>query len=198
MELITPRLRLRPLSPDEMQELLDGRPLPGQRWAEGYPLDGSLVLVAMQLDLVKNGTERGPFCHYQVLLTEEDDLVIGVGEPGYHRQGGGDGRRQGPLPDPGEIVDAERAGHGEISHGQVQDVAHPVPDGHAHREDRVDGAGHQPGHEEIAEFQHVAWSPASGAVAAGLTTPLRTSTRRSQICSARLGASSTTMSAAPA
>jgi RimJ/RimL family protein N-acetyltransferase len=77
VELITPRLRLRPLSPDEMQELLDGRPLPGQRWAEGYPLDGSLVLVAMQLDLVKNGTERGPFCHYQVLLTEEDDLVIG-------------------------------------------------------------------------------------------------------------------------
>ncbi|MDX6713512.1 MAG: hypothetical protein QOH30_70, partial [Baekduia sp.] len=35
VELTTPRLRLRPLSPAGMQDLLDGRPSDGQRWADG-------------------------------------------------------------------------------------------------------------------------------------------------------------------
>lgn len=81
MELTTPRLRLRPLASGEMQALLDGRPLDGQRWAEGYPLDGTLVGVAMQADLVRRGVERGPFGHYQVLLAAEG-LVIG--DIGFH------------------------------------------------------------------------------------------------------------------
>jgi ribosomal-protein-alanine N-acetyltransferase len=81
VELTTPRLRLRPLTPDDMQALLLGRPAAGQRWAEGYPLDGTLVAVAMQADLVKHEVERGPFGHYQVLLADED-LV--VGDVGFH------------------------------------------------------------------------------------------------------------------
>lgn len=76
MELTTPRLRLAPLSPAGMQDLLDGRPCDGRRWAEGYPLDGTLVVVAMQADLVKHDVARGGFCHYQVLL-RDDDLVVG-------------------------------------------------------------------------------------------------------------------------
>ncbi|MCW3001567.1 MAG: family N-acetyltransferase [Conexibacter sp.] len=59
-----------------MHDLLDGRPLDGQHWAEGYPMDGTLVVVAMHADLVKNDVARGHFCHYQVLL-REDDLVVG-------------------------------------------------------------------------------------------------------------------------
>jgi RimJ/RimL family protein N-acetyltransferase len=79
VELTTPRLRLRPLAPDEMRELLEGRPLPGQRWAEGYPLDGTLVAVAMQKELVDRSVDRGGFCHYQVMV---EDLVIG--DIGFH------------------------------------------------------------------------------------------------------------------
>jgi [ribosomal protein S5]-alanine N-acetyltransferase len=81
VDLTTPRLRLRPLAPDEMRELLEGRPLPGQTWAEGYPLDGTLVAVAMQQELVDADVDRGGFCHYQVMLADED-LVIG--DVGFH------------------------------------------------------------------------------------------------------------------
>jgi RimJ/RimL family protein N-acetyltransferase len=83
VELTTPRLRLRPLAPAEMRELLEGRPLPGQRWAEGYPLDGTLVAVAMQEELVDHHVDRGGFCHYQVLLPE-DGVDVVIGDIGFH------------------------------------------------------------------------------------------------------------------
>jgi [ribosomal protein S5]-alanine N-acetyltransferase len=79
--LTTARLRLRPLASAEMQALLDGVPVPGLRWAEGYPLDGTLVAVAMQESLVKRGVDRGGFCHYQVILPEED---VVIGDVGFH------------------------------------------------------------------------------------------------------------------
>lgn len=81
MTLTTPRLRLRPLATAEIQALLEGVPADGLRWAEGYPLDGTLVAVAMQDDLVRRGVDRGGFCLYQVILAEQD-LVIG--DVGFH------------------------------------------------------------------------------------------------------------------
>lgn len=81
MTLTTARLRLRPLGPAEMQALLEGVPVPGLRWAEGYPLDGTLVAVAMQEDLAKRGVDRGGFCHYQVVLKDED---VVIGDVGFH------------------------------------------------------------------------------------------------------------------
>jgi len=69
------------MSRQAMESLLDGRPPDGQRWAEGYPLDGTLVGVAIQLDLIKSGADPGPFTHYQLLLAGED-LVIG--DIGFH------------------------------------------------------------------------------------------------------------------
>jgi RimJ/RimL family protein N-acetyltransferase len=83
VELTTSRLRLRPLAPTEMRELLEGRPLEGQRWAEGYPLDGTLVAVAMQVELVERDVPRGGFCHYQVLLPEGDAEYV-IGDVGFH------------------------------------------------------------------------------------------------------------------
>ena len=83
MDLTTPRLRLRPLAPAEMRELLEGRPLAGQRWAEGYPLDGTLVAVAMQAELADHHVDRGGFCHYQVLLPDGDADVV-IGDIGFH------------------------------------------------------------------------------------------------------------------
>ncbi|HEY6761171.1 MAG TPA: GNAT family N-acetyltransferase [Baekduia sp.] len=82
MELTTPRLRLRPLAPAEMRELLEGRLLPGQAWAEGYPLDGTLVAVAMQSELVDHDVDRGGFCHYQVI---EKDTNLVIGDIGFHQ-----------------------------------------------------------------------------------------------------------------
>ncbi len=64
-----------------MRELLEGRPLPGQTWAEGYPLDGTLVAVAMQQELVDADIDRGGFCHYQVMLADED---VVIGDVGFH------------------------------------------------------------------------------------------------------------------
>lgn len=81
MTLTTARLRLRPLAPAEMQALLAGVPVPGLRWAQGYPLDGTLVAVAMQEDLVKRGVDRAGFCHYQVILDDED---VVIGDVGFH------------------------------------------------------------------------------------------------------------------
>jgi len=81
VDLTTPRLHLRPLAPVEMRELLEGRPLPGQRWADDYPLDGTLVAVAMQQELVDHEVDRGSFCHYQVLLRDQD---VVVGDIGFH------------------------------------------------------------------------------------------------------------------
>jgi [ribosomal protein S5]-alanine N-acetyltransferase len=79
--LTTPRLRLRPLAPAELQALLAGVPVPGLRWAAGYPMDGTLVAVAMQEDIVRRGIDRGGFCHYQVLLADED---VVIGDVGFH------------------------------------------------------------------------------------------------------------------
>jgi RimJ/RimL family protein N-acetyltransferase len=84
VELTTPRLRLRPLSPAEMRGLLDGCAADGQRWADGYPLDGTLVSVAMQLELEDQGADRGPFGHYQVVLPADDGAEVVIGDIGFH------------------------------------------------------------------------------------------------------------------
>jgi RimJ/RimL family protein N-acetyltransferase len=86
VDLTTPRLRLRPLAPAEMEDLLEGVPLEGQRWADGYPLDGTLVAVAMQASLEGSGVDRQGFCHYQVLLRGDrsDGPEIVIGDVGFH------------------------------------------------------------------------------------------------------------------
>lgn len=81
MEIVTPRLLLRPMSEEAMRELLDGRAAGGAAWAEGYPLDGTLVAVAMQLGQERNGAQAAGFTHYQV-LARPDDVV--VGDIGFH------------------------------------------------------------------------------------------------------------------
>jgi RimJ/RimL family protein N-acetyltransferase len=81
VELATPRLRLRLVSAEGLRRLLDGQPVDGERWAEGYPPDGSLVTTAIQLDLHSRGTPRAPFGLFQVLLADED---LAIGDVGFH------------------------------------------------------------------------------------------------------------------
>jgi RimJ/RimL family protein N-acetyltransferase len=65
-----------------MRALLEGRPpADGPRWADGYPLDGTLVAVAMQLDHVERDIDRGPFGHFQIVLADED---VVIGDIGFH------------------------------------------------------------------------------------------------------------------
>ena len=79
VELLSQRLRL--LAPDDLRALLEGRPVEGLTWAEGYPLDGSVVAAAMMEELVDRGVPIGPFGQFQI-LTREDALVIG--DIGFH------------------------------------------------------------------------------------------------------------------
>ncbi len=88
-------------------------------------------------------------------------------------------RQRQPL-DPVQVVHAERADHGEVADGEVEDVGDPVPDRDADGEHRVDRAGGDAGDEQVAELHHAAPATLSPA------TPLRTSTRRLHRVSARL------------
>ena len=80
MELLSPRLRLRLLPLEEMRALLEGR-ADDAPWAAGYPLDATLVAVAMQTDLADRGLALEPFGHFQ-LIRREDGAVIG--DIGFH------------------------------------------------------------------------------------------------------------------
>lgn len=81
MELLSPRLRLRLLSAAETSDLLEGRAVPGLRFDDGYPLDGTLVAAAMQSELHGAGRARAPFGQFQV-IRRDDETVIG--DIGFH------------------------------------------------------------------------------------------------------------------
>lgn len=73
------RLLLRPLTPPEGRALLAGRDgLPG---AEGYPLDGTRVVVSSYLAQVSGGGDPSPWGPYQI-LRRADGRVIG--DIGFH------------------------------------------------------------------------------------------------------------------
>jgi len=81
VELTSPRLVLRLLGSSEMHDLVEGRPSPGHDWAGGYPLDGTLVAVAMQLDLARQNGEGSKFGHFQVVCREDGQVI---GDVGFH------------------------------------------------------------------------------------------------------------------
>jgi ribosomal-protein-alanine N-acetyltransferase len=85
--LRTSRLRLRLLSLDEMRALLDGREDPERPFAPGYPLDGTLVSVAMSVAHEDGGTTLGSFGQYQVISEESGHVIgyIGFHAPPDHR-----------------------------------------------------------------------------------------------------------------
>ena len=91
-----------------------------------------------------------------VLRDAQHHLVVDVGEDRHDDQRGDDGDRQRQPLDPVQVVHAERADHGEVADGQVEDVGDPVPDRDADGEHRVDRAGGDPGDEEVAELHHAA------------------------------------------
>ena len=96
-----------------------------------------------------------------VLRDAQHHLVVDVGEHRHDDQRGDDGDRQRQPLDPVQVVHAERADHGEVADGQVEDVGDPVPDRDADGEHGVDRAGGDPGDEQVAEL-HAALSGGYG------------------------------------
>lgn len=82
-ELVTPRLRLRPLTPDMARGVLSRLRTPD--WAEDYPTPGDLASAAHYLELARGGDDPQPFGAYQVLL--EGRVVGGAGFHGPPRDG---------------------------------------------------------------------------------------------------------------
>lgn len=80
MVLTAERVSLRRLSPTEIRTLLAGGRLPGPRWAPGYPLDSTLVSLA----ILAGGAdpEHAVFGHFQILLRDRQEVIGDVGFQG--------------------------------------------------------------------------------------------------------------------
>lgn len=75
----TERLLLHPLSVDDAQRILDARPAPGDRWAEGYPGAGDARSAGGFLDGVAERGDPGAYRPYAIRLLADGTTVGGIG-----------------------------------------------------------------------------------------------------------------------
>lgn len=79
--LSTARLVLRETPFAEVAAILDGRPVPGANWAEGYPFEGTIGGATLASRMVETGTYQQGFGIYQIMLRDVDRVV---GDIGFH------------------------------------------------------------------------------------------------------------------
>lgn len=72
----TERLRLVPLSLADATAIVNGVRPDGARWADGYPLEGTLVVSGMVVTAEAEETPLGPWRSYHI-VRKEDETVIG-------------------------------------------------------------------------------------------------------------------------
>jgi len=72
---------LRPLDVATAERLLRGTPAPGERWAPGFPLDGTRTVAQATRAAAAGGRPLGPFGGY-VVVRRSDGLA--VGDAGFH------------------------------------------------------------------------------------------------------------------
>lgn len=84
----TGRLFLHPLTVAEGERVAAREPLPGERWAEGYPGVGDLASVGAFLRRCAEDGDPGAFRTYQIRLAESGLVVGGIG---FHGPPGADG-----------------------------------------------------------------------------------------------------------
>lgn len=75
--IVSPRLRLVPLSLDDAAAMLEGSTPPGADWAAGYPSDATLVAAAIVTTAAAEGRVLAPWCLFQV--QHEGRVVAGMG-----------------------------------------------------------------------------------------------------------------------
>jgi RimJ/RimL family protein N-acetyltransferase len=86
--LSTARLVLREVPFAEIAAILDGRPVLGANWAEGYPFEGTIGGATLASRMVETGTYRPGFGIYQIMLC---DAARVVGDIGFHSAPDGNG-----------------------------------------------------------------------------------------------------------
>ena len=82
------RVVLREMPLREVEDLLDGRGIPSQSWAKGYPLEGTLSGGYLRVCMVENNAYRWGFGMYQVVDRHTDQVI---GDIGFHSEPGDDG-----------------------------------------------------------------------------------------------------------
>ena len=80
-QIVTERLCLRQLRPEEARDLLRGRADPELPWAAGYPIQGTLIAVEAFVRAVDGGAPLGPYGVYQLVRTADRTVV---GDIGFH------------------------------------------------------------------------------------------------------------------
>lgn len=70
---------LRALSEARARAVLSGSPLPGDRWAEGYPAEGDIEAAETSVRQLNNGHDVGPFGAYEVIRAADGAVVGGIG-----------------------------------------------------------------------------------------------------------------------
>ncbi|MCT4352998.1 GNAT family N-acetyltransferase [Streptomyces sp. Je 1-79] len=87
-ELLTERLALHPLTPDEAERIVGMAPAPGDRWAEGYPAEGDIAGARGFLNGCVTHGDPGVFGAYEIRRRVDRVAIGGIG---FH--GPPDGRR---------------------------------------------------------------------------------------------------------
>ncbi|MEU8686215.1 GNAT family protein [Streptomyces sp. NPDC048611] len=78
-DLVTPRLILHPLSPDEAQRLLAGEPDSDARWAPDYPTAGDTAGARRFLSVCADTGNPQPFGAYEIRLRDHAQAIGGLG-----------------------------------------------------------------------------------------------------------------------
>lgn len=77
--VLTERLLLHPLSVAEAERIVEGTAVPGDRWAEGYPEDGSRRGGGGFLRGCAENGDPGVFRAYEIRLREDGYAIGGIG-----------------------------------------------------------------------------------------------------------------------
>lgn len=80
-DLLTPRLRLHPLTVDEGNRIVDGAPGAGDRWADEFPMQDDRDGIAGYLTAAATGTDPAPFGTFRIDLNETAIGTIGFFGP---------------------------------------------------------------------------------------------------------------------
>jgi RimJ/RimL family protein N-acetyltransferase len=87
-ELVTARLRLRPVGLGEARSVAAGVPGEGSSWAAGYPTANDIVAIGGYLEHRAAAGDPHPFGHYQLVLRADGLTIGGAGFHGPPGEGG--------------------------------------------------------------------------------------------------------------